>query len=41
VVKKQENFISQLKLRTKVIPAVMGNGASIIGSALVSKSYQE
>ncbi|MFZ2097497.1 MAG: hypothetical protein WAV05_12740 [Anaerolineales bacterium] len=41
VVKKQENFIPLLKLRTKVIPALMGNDAGIIGAALAAKGYQE
>ncbi|MFZ2098584.1 MAG: ROK family protein [Anaerolineales bacterium] len=39
VVKKQENFIPLLKLHTKVIPAVMGNDAGIIGAALAASIY--
>jgi polyphosphate glucokinase len=34
--KKQENFMPLLTVRTKVIPAVMGNDAGIIGAALAS-----
>jgi len=38
VVKKQENFIPLLNLHTRVIPAVMGNDAGIIGAALAALS---
>jgi polyphosphate glucokinase len=40
VVKKQENFIPLLNLRTRVIPAVMGNDAGIIGAALAAMAHQ-
>jgi polyphosphate glucokinase len=34
--KKQENFMPLLTVRTRMIPAVMGNDAGIIGAALAS-----
>jgi polyphosphate glucokinase len=36
-VKKQENFMPLLTIRTRVIPAVMGNDAGIIGAALAAR----
>lgn len=35
-VKKQERFLPQLTVRARVIPAVMGNDAGIIGAALAA-----
>jgi polyphosphate glucokinase len=40
-VKNQDQFIPLLTLRTKVIPAELGNDAGIVGAALAARRVQE
>lgn len=39
VIKKQELFLPLLTVRTRVIPAVLGNDAGIVGAALAAAQY--
>jgi polyphosphate glucokinase len=39
VVKKQDQFLPLLTMRTKVVPAALGNDAGIVGAALAARQH--